>query len=61
MYGFQGKGSWQRPTSVSTEEKDLRWELMSSKTTPERKEEIKVILDGLRKSEENGKGKSGNS
>ena len=49
MSNFNGKGSWVRPRSISLAEKDLRWELMSSKTTSERKEEIKKILEEMKK------------
>ena len=49
MSDFKGKGDWVRPSSISLKEKDLRWELMSSKTTPERKEEIKKLLKDFKK------------
>ena len=45
---FNGKGSKPRPSSISLKEKDLRWELMSSRTSPERKEEIKKILEEIK-------------
>ncbi len=48
MSNFQGKGDWQRPTQVSMAESDLRWELMSSKTTQERKEEILLVLECMK-------------
>ena len=35
------KGSWQRPRTVTIEEKDLRWELaFKTSDRPERKKEI---------------------
>lgn len=42
------KGDWKRPTQICREEYDLRWELMSSKTTPERKEEILKLLEQMK-------------
>lgn len=43
-----GKGSKRRPTSVNKTEENLRWELIKSTTTPERKEQIKLELEQLR-------------
>lgn len=40
------KGSNRRPTVVQEEENSLRWELVSSSTTPERRQEILKILRG---------------
>lgn len=48
-----GKGSGRRPTSVSETEENLRWELIKSTTTPERKEEIKRELEKLRSGDDN--------
>lgn len=39
------KGSKRRPVRVSKLEEDLRWELLSRKTSKERKDEIIKILD----------------
>lgn len=50
---FNGKGSWVRPTKISLNEKDLRWELMSSRTSEERKIEIKEILEEMKNEELN--------
>ena len=41
------KGSWQRPTSVSREEADLRYELIFNCKTEERKAEIKKRIAEL--------------
>lgn len=40
-----GKGSNRRPTNIMKYEEDLRWELIKSSTTPERKSEIKRELE----------------
>lgn len=48
-----GKGSFRRPTSVNETEENLRWELIKSTTTPERKEEIKRELEKLRNGGDN--------
>jgi hypothetical protein len=42
------KGSSRRPRQISAQQEELRWELMSSKTTPERKQEIKKILASMK-------------
>ena len=43
---WNGKGSTPRKPSISKQEKDLRHELIYAK--PERKEEIKRILEGMK-------------
>jgi len=43
-----GKGDKQRPRQISPSEESLRWELFSSKTTAERKTDIKRILKELK-------------
>lgn len=48
-----GKGSKRRPTSVNETEENLRWELIKSTTTPERKDEIKRKLEQLRNGDDN--------
>jgi len=48
MTKHYSKGSWYRKTEITTSEADLRWELCSSKTSPERKEEIKKILEEMK-------------
>lgn len=46
---FTGKGSWKRPTQISPEEENLRYELaFKCKDKPERKEEILKRLDEIR-------------
>ena len=35
-----GKGDKRRPRTIGSQEEELRWELMNSKTTQKRKEEI---------------------
>jgi len=44
---MSGKGDKRRKPQIDSETESLRWELISSKTSPERKEEIKRILDKL--------------
>ena len=46
-HGDGGKQSGQRPSSIAHDELALRWELMSSKTSSERKEEIKIMLSNV--------------
>lgn len=42
------KGSRQRKSQIDKVEEDLKWELISSKTTHERKEEILKLLKELK-------------
>lgn len=44
------KGSWKRPTQISKEEEDLRYELaFRTKDNPERKAEILKRLEEIQK------------
>ena len=42
-----GKGWFRRQSQIEKTEEDLRWELFKSTTSPERKEEIKQILEKI--------------
>jgi hypothetical protein len=42
---MSGKGDKRRPQQIEQSEADLRWELISSRTSQERKEEILAILE----------------
>lgn len=48
-----GKGPDRRPTQIDSNENDLRWELISKKTSPERKQEIIEILEKLKQGKPN--------
>lgn len=53
------KGSWKRPTQISREEEDLRYELaFRTKDNPERKEEILKRLEEIQEEKKNGSDKS---
>lgn len=42
------KGSGRRPTQISSQEEDLRWELINPKTTKKRKKAILALLEKLK-------------
>lgn len=49
------KGSWKRPTQISREEEDLRYELaFRCKDNEERKQEILKRLEEIQKEKEDG-------
>ena len=48
-----GKGGFRRKSQNSDYVDNLRWELIKSTTTPERKEEIKRELEQLRNGDDN--------
>lgn len=53
------KGSWERPRSVSKEEKDLRYELaFRTKDNPKRKEEILKRLEEIKNEQDGGVSKN---